>query len=157
MKISIICVGKIKKQYLVEFNQDYLKRLNKYCNISVVELKDETLKDDSEQGILRLLKTEESLILKYLKPDSYKICMAVEGKQFTSPELALKLETIFNSYSHIQFIIGGSYGLSDDIKKMCNELISVSKMTFPHQVIRGMLLEQIYRGFKINNNETYHK
>ncbi len=157
MKISLICVGKIKKKYVKEFIDDYMKRCNKYSKIEIIELKDEVLKDESEQGTLNLLNEEEKRISKYLQENSYKICLAIEGKSVSSEEFAKVIETGFNNNAHIQFIIGGSYGISENLKKLCDVKISFSKMTFPHQLMRGYLLEQIYRSFKINNNESYHK
>ncbi len=157
MKVSLICVGKIKKQYVKDFIEDYTKRCKKYSKIEIIELKDEVLKDESEQGIENLLLEEDKKIRKYLQDGSYKICMAIEGKSVGSEEFAKVIETGFNNNAHIQFIIGGSYGISENLKKLCDVKISFSKMTFPHQLMRGYLLEQIYRGFKINNNESYHK
>lgn len=157
MKVSIISVGKLKKGYLSDFCQDYEKRLSKYCKLEMFEVKDEVLRDNSDLGIQILLTKEEEKIRKYLAPSSFKICLAIEGKKLTSEKFAKLIDDSFASKSHIQFIIGGSYGISDSIKKECDFKISFSDMTFPHQVIKGMLLEQIYRGFKINNNETYHK
>lgn len=157
MKISIICVGKIKKQYVKDFITDYSKRCSKYCKMEIVELKDEVLRDESEQGVLNLLAEESKKIEKKLNASAYKICLAIEGEEVSSERFADILNNGFNESAHIQFIIGGSYGISEDLKKMCDTKLSFSKMTFPHQLMRGILLEQIYRCFKINNNESYHK
>lgn len=157
MKISVISVGKIKKSYLNEFVKDYQKRLSKYTKIEIYEVRDEVLREDNQQGILKVLELEKKSILKYIDHNAYIITLAIEGEMIDSEQFASKFNKIFNSYSHIQFIIGGSYGVSEEIKKMSNELISFSKLTLPHQIIRGVLLEQIYRNFKINNNESYHK
>ncbi len=157
MRVSIICVGKIKDKYLVDMIEDYKKRLGKYCKLEIIEVKDFMLLDNSLKGVENLLKKEEDLIIKYLKADAYKVCLAIEGKLLSSENFALKLKDCFNKTSHIQFIIGGSYGVNDTLKSQCDFLMSFSKMTFTHQMIRGILLEQIYRCYKINNNESYHK
>ncbi len=157
MKISIVCVGKIKKQYVKDFISDYSKRCSKYCKMDIIELKDEVLRDDSKQGVLNLLEEEGKKIKKHLSASSYKICLAIEGEEVDSEKFAKVISTGFNKDSHIQFIIGGSYGISEEIKRSCDKKLSFSKMTYPHQLMRGILLEQVYRGFKINNNESYHK
>lgn len=157
MKIKIICVGKIKEKYLNDLNAEYIKRLNRFCKLEIREVKDLELKDESERGIENLLATEASEIRKHLQEGAFKICLAIEGKQLTSEDFASKLEDVSLYNSNIQFIIGGSYGLCKTIKKECDFMMSFSKMTFPHQLMRGILLEQVYRGFKINNNQSYHK
>lgn len=157
MKISILCVGKIKEKYLNSMIDEYRKRLSKYCDLNIYEVKDVVLKDNSVKGVEKVLDEEEKLLNKYLKADAYKVCLAIEGKQLTSEQFAQDLEGVFNKVSHIQFIIGGSYGLKESIKNQCDLKLSFSKMTFTHQMMRGILLEQIYRCYKINNNESYHK
>ncbi len=157
MKVSIICIGKIKKQYMKDFIEDYSKRCSKYCIIEIIELKDEVLRGNSEHALNNLLVSESKNIDKYLIDSAYKICLAIEGKQFTSEQFAKVLTDGFNTNAHIQFIIGGSYGISEELKNKCDRKVSFSKMTFPHQVMRGVVLEQVYRSFKINNNESYHK
>lgn len=147
--IKIICVGKIKENYLREAILEYKKRLSKYTKLEIIELEDE-----SKSNILEL---EKEKIMKYINPKDYIITLEIEGKELTSIELANKISNIFITNSNITFIIGGSYGLHDEIKKISNLSLSFSKLTFPHQLFRVMLLEQIYRAFKINNNETYHK
>lgn len=147
--IKIICVGKIKENYLREAILEYKKRLSKYTKLEIIELEDE-----SKSNILEL---EKEKIMKYINPKDYIITLEIEGKELTSIELANKISNIFITNSNITFIIGGSYGLHDEIKKLSNLSLSFSKLTFPHQLFRVMLLEQIYRVFKINNNETYHK
>lgn len=144
--IKIICLGKIKENYLKEFILDYEKRINKYHKLEIVELKDE----DS------LLKEEES-ILKHLNLKDYIVTLEIEGRKLNSLELATFLDKTFISNSNITFIIGSSLGLSKNIKEISNYSLSFSNMTFPHGLFRGLLLEQIYRAFKINNHETYHK
>ncbi len=157
MKISIICVGKIKKGYMKDFIDDYCKRCSKYCKVEIIELKDEVLKDNSMQGELKLLNEEARRIEKYLQKSAFKVCLAIEGTAVSSEEFASLIDESFNESAHLQFIIGGSYGVAEEIKKQCNKLVSFSKMTFPHQMMRGVLLEQLYRSFKIKNNESYHK
>lgn len=143
--IQILCVGKIKENYLNELINDYAKRISRYHKIEIIEVKDSNIEQ------------EAILLSKYIKPNDFVIAMALEGKMYDSVEMAKLIDNIFNSYGTIDFVIGGSYGLADDIKKRANLLVSMSKMTFPHGLFRGILLEQIYRTFKINNNETYHK
>lgn len=149
--IKIITVGKIKEKYLTDAINEYLKRLNKYTKINLIEVPDENF------DITKTLETEKKSILKYVSEKDYIITMEIEGKELSSIEFAKKIDEIQISNSNICFIIGGSYGLSDEIKKMSNFKLSFSKMTFPHQLFRLILLEQIYRAYKINNNESYHK
>lgn len=144
--IKIICVGKLKEKYLIDLVEDYKTRLSKYHKIEIIELKDSNIKD------------EASLIEKNLKKEEYIISMDIKGKKYNSIEFKDKIESIFNnSINNITFIIGGSDGIDENIKRMSNELISFSDLTFPHGFFRGILLEQIYRSFKIMNNESYHK
>ena len=149
--IKIICVGKIKEKYYTDAVNEYLKRLSKYTKINLIEVKDEDF------DINKTLTKEKDSILKYIDDKDYVITMEIEGNELDSISLAKHIDNIQNNYSNITFIIGGSYGLHDDIKKRSNYKLSFSKLTFPHQLFRVILLEQIYRSFKINNNETYHK
>lgn len=149
--IKIITVGKIKEKYLTDEINEYLKRLSKYTKINLIEVPDENF------DITKTLETEKKSILKYVSEKDYIITMEIEGKELSSIEFAKKIDEIQISNSNICFIIGGSYGLSDEIKNMSNFKLSFSKMTFPHQLFRLILLEQIYRAYKINNNESYHK
>ena len=149
--IKLICVGKIKEKYLTDAINEYLKRLSKYTKINLIEVPDENF------DITKTLETEKKSILKYVSEKDYIITMEIDGKELSSIEFAKKIDEIQISNSNICFIIGGSYGLSDEIKKMSNFKLSFSKMTFPHQLFRLILLEQIYRAYKINNNESYHK
>lgn len=144
--IKIICLGKIKEKYLNDLIEDYSKRINRFHKLEIVELKDED----------NLLKEEQN-ILSHLNNKDYIITLEIEGKKMTSTEFASFIDTTFISTSNITFIIGSSLGLSDKIKKLSNYKLSFSDMTFPHGLFRGILLEQIYRSFKINNNESYHK
>ena len=142
--IKVICVGKLKEKYLVDACLEYVKRINKYTRLEIIELKD--------SDVVR----EKDEILKYINND-YIITLEIEGEMLDSPTLSRKIDNIFLNNSNITFIIGGSEGLHQDIKKISNYSLSFSKLTFPHQLFRVMLLEQIYRSFKIMNNETYHK
>lgn len=150
--IKIICVGKIKETYLKEAIKEYEKRLSKYTKLEMIEVMDEGLVEEQIA-----IKKEQEKIEKYIGPKDYVITLEIEGKSFTSIELAKKLDTIKQQAGTITFIIGGSYGLGEQIKNRSNQALSFSKMTFPHQLFRVMLLEQLYRTFKIQNHETYHK
>ena len=150
--IKIITVGSIKEKYLKDAIDEYTKRISKYTKIEIIEVKDEGLVEPQKSLIL-----EEEKILKNINEKDYIITLEIEGKELTSIELADKLDKIQIEYPNITFIIGGSYGLSQNIKDKSNFHLSFSKMTFPHQLFRVLLLEQIYRSFKINNNESYHK
>lgn len=144
--IKIICLGKIKESYLNDLIKDYEKRIGRYHKIEIIELKDE----DN-------LQKEEQSILKHLDPKDFIITLEIEGKELSSEEFAKLIDTTFITHSNITFVIGSSLGLSDSIKKQSHYALSFSKMTYPHGLFRGILLEQIYRTFKINNHETYHK
>ena len=148
--IKIVCVGKIKEKFLSLAISEYLKRLSKYTKIDIVQVADEA---NAEKA----LKVEGEKILSKIKPDEYVIALDISGESISSIEFAKKIDSVFNNYSKLTFVIGGSYGLSSLIKKRSNYLLSFSKMTFPHQMFRVILLEQIYRAYKINNNESYHK
>lgn len=147
--IKIICIGKLKEDYLKKAMEEYKKRITKYSKIEMIELEDES------NG--NILEKEKTKILKYINEKDYVITLEIDGSSIDSMELSKKIESIYLSYSNITFIIGGSYGLHDDIKKRSNYALSFSKLTFPHQLFRVMLLEQIYRSFKIMHHETYHK
>ena len=150
--IKIITVGSIKEKYLKDAIEEYVKRISKYTNIEIIEVKDEGLVEPNKSLIL-----EEEKILKHINDKDYIITLEIEGKELSSTELAATLDKITLEASTITFIIGGSYGLSQKIKDKARLHLSFSKMTFPHQLFRVLLLEQIYRAFKINNNESYHK
>lgn len=147
--IKIICIGKLKEDYLKKAMEEYKKRITKYSKIEMIELEDES------NG--NILEKEKTRILKYINEKDYVITLEIDGSSIDSMELSKKIESIYLNYSNITFIIGGSYGLHDDIKKRSNYALSFSKLTFPHQLFRVMLLEQIYRSFKIMHHETYHK
>ena len=150
--IKIITIGSIKEKYLKEAIDEYKKRISKYTNLEIIELKDEGLVEES-----KAMKLEAEKIEKHLNDKDYIITLEIEGKEYNSVEFAEKLRNIQIENSNIVFIIGGSYGLADSIKDKAKMHLSFSKMTFPHQLFRVLLLEQIYRAFKINNNESYHK
>ena len=150
--IKIICIGKIKEQFYRDAIEEYLKRLSKYTKLELIELND--INSDNTNIILE---KERDEILSKIKEKDYIITLEIEGKELDSIELSNKINELQINNSNITFIIGGSYGIHQDIKNMSNYKLSFSKLTFPHQLFRVMLLEQIYRSFKILNNETYHK
>ena len=158
VSINIICVGKLKEKYLKEAILEYSKRLSKYCNFNIIELQDEKLPEKINKKLIDETKNKEGKkILDSIKKDSYTIALDLKGKQYKSEEFAEKIENIkLRGFSNINFIIGGTLGISQEVLNNCNELICFSKMTFPHQLIRVFLLEQLFRAFKITNNETYH-
>lgn len=149
--ITIITVGKIKEKYIREGIDDYLKRLSKYTKIELIELEDESFDK------VKTLKKEADKILKKINPKSFIVTLEIDGKELSSIELSELIEKTTITHSNITFIIGGSYGLDDEIKKLSNYKLSFSKMTFPHQLFRLLFLEQLYRSYKIINNEEYHK
>lgn len=158
LNIQIICVGKVKETYLKEAILEYSKRLSKYIKLDILELPDEKIPDKINDNIIDTIKTKEcNNIINHLKKDSYIIALDLKGKEFSSEEFSKNLDKISMENSHITFIIGGSLGLTKDLLNMCNQKICFSKMTFPHQLIRVFLLEQIFRAFKISNGETYHR
>ena len=148
--IKIICVGKIKEKYLKEAIQEYSKRLSKYTKLEIIELPDEPVFEKAK-------KVEAERIIKHIKDNDYIITLEIEGNKLSSEELSKKIETTLITNSNITFIIGGYYGLDESIKERSNYKLSFSNLTFPHQLFRVILLEQIYRSFKIINNENYHK
>lgn len=159
MNIQIICVGKLKEKYWTDAVSEYRKRLSRYCSMEIVELKESRLPDKASQADEENVKVEEGrAILKAVKDGTFVITLEILGKQLSSPELAEKLETLsLDGKSNVAFIIGGSLGLSAEVSKRSDFKLSFSKMTFPHQMMRVILLEQIYRSFKIIKHETYHK
>lgn len=158
LTINIICVGKLKEKFFVEAVQEYSKRLSKYCKLNIIELNDESIPNNASEAQLQTVKEKESKkILEKFPKDSHIIALDLTGKTYTSEQFSEKIENLKISTSSITFVIGGSLGLTQDLLSKCNEKISFSKMTFPHQLIRVFLLEQIFRAFKIANNETYHR
>ncbi len=158
LHIDIVCVGKIKEKYLQDAISEYTKRVSKYCILKIVELPDLKIPNNCSISECNNIKSlEGNNIISHLKKQSYIFCLDLKGKQYSSEEFSKKIEDITRFNSHITFIIGGSLGVSDDVLSNSKELICFSKMTFPHQLIRVFLIEQIYRAFKIMNNEAYHK
>lgn len=159
MKIQIICIGKLKEKYWTDAVNEYSKRLSRFCDLEITELKESKLPDKaSEAQEQAVIEEEGKTILKHVKDGSYVISLEILGKNLTSVELAEKMEELpLMGKSHVTFIIGGSLGLSRDVSKRADFKLSFSKMTFPHQMMRVILLEQVYRAFKINKNEAYHK
>jgi len=150
--IKIICVGKIKEKYLKDAIEEYQKRISKYTKLEIIELQ-----DINNDNVNIILEKEKDFILNKINDKDYVITLEIEGKELSSIELSKKIDNIFLTNSNITFIIGGSYGLHNEIKERSNFKLSFSKLTFPHQLFRVMLLEQIYRSYKILNNESYHK
>ena len=159
MNIQIICIGKLKEKYWTEAINEYTKRLSRFCTLQITELKESRLPDKASAAEEQLVKQEEGReILKAIKPGTYVITLEILGKMLDSPQLADKLAQLsLEGKSNLAFVIGGSLGLSEEVSKRADFKLSFSKMTFPHQMMRVILLEQIYRAFKINRNETYHK
>lgn len=150
--IKIVCVGKIKEKYFKDAINEYIKRIGKYTKLEIIEIN-----DLDRLNIADILKKEGEAILKHIKDRDYVVTLEIEGIKMNSIELASKIDNMFFKNSNITFVIGGSYGLSDEVKNRSNFKLSFSDFTFPHQLFRVILLEQIYRSFKINNNESYHK
>ena len=157
LNINIECKKKIKEKYLKDAISEYLKRLSKYCKLNIIEIADEPIPSNLSDKLAENIKNiEGTKILNNIK-NSYIISLDLRGKEYSSEQFAEKLDSITLQSSSITFVIGGSLGLSSEVIHSSNELICFSKMTFPHQLIRVFLLEQIFRAFKINNNETYHR
>ena len=158
MNVTIICVGKLKEDYLKSAISEYQKRLSRFADFEIIEVPDQKIPDNASKKIEeQILNKEGELILSKIKNNSYVIAMCVEGKLISSEELADEIKNISMQSSNITFIIGGSLGLSQDVKTRANNRISFGKITLPHQLMRVVLSEQIYRAFKINANEAYHK
>ena len=159
MKITLITVGKIKEKYLKDASAEYSKRLSRYCKLEIVEVADEKTPDNASDTVEDAIRDKEGeRILKYIKEDAYVITLEIAGKMLTSEEMAEKIDKLgVQGTSHIIFIIGGSIGLGRVILKRSDYALSFSKMTFPHQLMRVILLEQIYRSYRIINHEPYHK
>ena len=159
MKITLITVGKIKEKYLKDAIAEYSKRLSRYCKLEIVEVADEKTPDNASATVEDAIRDKEGeRIRKYVKEDAYVITLEIAGKMLTSEEMAEKIEKLgVQGTSHIIFIIGGSIGLGKEILKRSDYALSFSKMTFPHQLMRVILLEQIYRSYRIINHEPYHK
>ena len=158
-RVTVLCVGKLKEKYWTEAVNEYQKRLSRYCRIRISELKEERLPENASPADEEGVRVAEGRnILKAVSRDSFVIALDIGGKQLSSEQLAHKLDTLAaGGRSDIDMIIGGSLGLSDEVKRRADFRLSFSPMTFPHQMMRVILLEQIYRAFKINRNEPYHK
>ena len=159
MNIQIIAVGKLKEKYLKDGINEYLKRLQSYAKVEIIEVADEKEPANASLADERIVKAKEAdRIKKFLKEDTYLIALAIEGQMLSSEQLADKLDKLaLSGKSHITMIIGGSLGLDENLLKQANMLLSFSKMTFPHQLMRMILVEQIYRSYRINKGEPYHK
>ena len=159
MKITILCVGKIKEKFYRDAIAEYEKRLSRYCKLEMIEVADEKTPDNASEQVEKQIKDKEAERMeKYLSADAYVFALAIEGKQLDSVELSEKIEHLgVGGVSHIIFVIGGSLGMADSILKRADFLLSFSKMTFPHQLMRVVLLEQVYRAYRIMNHEPYHK
>nr|WP_330399827.1 23S rRNA (pseudouridine(1915)-N(3))-methyltransferase RlmH [Peptostreptococcus faecalis] len=159
IKISIVCVGKIKEKYISLGIDEFKKRLSKYCKLEIIEVDDEKAPENLSDKEAELIKNKEGeVILSKIKQNSYVIALALDGKKISSPKFASEINKItVSGKSHICFVIGGSLGLSKEVLNISNYKLSFSDMTFPHQLMRLILLEQVYRCFRINNNEPYHK
>lgn len=156
IKVKIVCVGKIKESYLNSGIAEYLKRLSGYCNAQIVEVKDEKITNSNSEE--KIKEIEGNRILEKICDKDYVLLLDLKGKQIDSLELAEKIDSLISKgIGNYVFVIGGSLGVSENVRKRADFLLSFSKLTFTHQMIRLVLLEQIYRVFKINNNETYHK
>ena len=159
MKISLITVGKIKEKYLKDAIAEYSKRLSKYCKLEIIEVADEKTPDQASKVVENGIRTKEAeRIMKYIKEDSYVVTLEIQGKMLSSEELASKIDQLgIQGKSHITFVIGGSIGLGEAVLKRSDFALSFSKMTFPHQLMRVILLEQVYRSYRIITGEPYHK
>ena len=159
MKVTLITVGKLKEKYLKDAIAEYQKRLGRYSKLSILEVADEKTIEGASEALERQIKDKEGeRLLKVLKDDSYVVALAIDGKKYDSVGLAKQLETLaVEGKSHLQFVIGGSLGLSEQVLKRADLKLSFSDLTFPHQLMRVILLEQIYRSYRIINKEPYHK
>ena len=158
LKVKVICIGKLKEKYLREAQAEYLKRLGAFCKAEVIELPEAKLPDNPSEALINDgLKKEAKKILAEIPKGAYVYSLCIEGKSVSSEELASKVEENTGNTSNVVFIIGSSFGLDEEVKRQSSFKLSFSKMTFPHQLARIMLLEQIYRAFSINNNTKYHK
>ncbi len=158
LNVNLICVGSLKEKFFSDAVNEYKKRLSRYCKFNIIELPEEKISDQETQSAIEktLFKEGERILQKISKSD-YVIAMCIEGKQLSSEELSSKLSDVSMTSGTLDFVIGGSWGLSDDVKRRADFKLSVSKMTFPHQLFRVMLCEQIYRAFSITANAKYHK
>lgn len=159
MKITLLTVGKIKETYLKNAIEEYRKRLSKYCKLEMIEVADEKTPDQASEAVENGIREKEGeRLLKHIRDDAFVITLEIQGSQLTSEELAVKVEKLaVSGTSHIIFVIGGSIGLGREVMKRSDYALSFSRMTFPHQLMRVVLLEQIYRSYRIIQGEPYHK
>ena len=159
MKITVLTVGKIKEKYLRDAIAEYTTRLSRYCKLEIIEVADEKTPDNASENAEEMIRQKEAeRLLKYIREDAYLITLEIGGKQLTSEEFSEKIEKLgIQGTSHIIFVIGGSIGIGKEVLKKSDYALSFSKMTFPHQLMRVILLEQIYRGYRIMSGEPYHK
>ena len=159
MKITVLCVGKVKEKFFTDAIKEYSKRLSRYCKLEIVEVADEKTPDGASELVVSQIKEKEAERMeKYLPDSAYVIALAIEGKKLTSEKLAEKIDSLgISETSHLVFLIGGSLGMSDRLLKRADYLLSFSDMTFPHQLMRVILLEQVYRSYRIIHGEPYHK
>lgn len=158
MKVTLICVGKIKEKFYREAIKEYEKRLSSYIKLTTIEINDEKVKVENDSEIKISMVKEGNNILSKIKDTQFVITLEILGENLTSEKLAQKIEHLaITGHSDVVFVIGGSYGLSDEVKRRSNYALSFSKMTFPHQLMRVVLLEQVYRAYRIINNQSYHK
>ena len=159
-KVNILCIGKIKEKYFAQAIDEYAKRLQAFCKLRIIELAEEKIRDNNPNSaqIAEVLQAEGKRIMQKISPSDYVIALCIEGKLRTSEELAGTLNTLaVTGRSTVDFVIGGSYGLSDEVKAAADEKLSMSRMTFPHTMARMILAEQIYRAYEIASNGKYHK
>jgi 23S rRNA (pseudouridine1915-N3)-methyltransferase len=159
MRITLVTVGKIKEKYLKDAIAEYSKRLGKYCKLEIIEVADEKTPENASTTVEDMIRQKEGeRILKYIKEDAYVVALAIDGQMLSSEKLAEKIKLLgIQGTSHIAFIIGGSIGLSQEVLSRAHYQLSFSKMTFPHQLMRVILLEQVYRSYRIITGEPYHK
>jgi len=158
-KITLLTVGKVKEQYLREGIAEYVKRLSRYCKLEIIEVEDEKTPDDASAALEDQIKRKEGeRLIRYIPDESYVFALAIEGNQYDSVSFSKEIDNLaMRGKSHLVFVIGGSLGLHESIIKRANALLSFSKMTFPHQLMRMIFLEQLYRAYRISNKEPYHK
>lgn len=158
LNINIICIGKLKEKYLKDAVAEYSKRMQTLCKFSIIELNEDRISEKpSDSEIMKVICKEGESIIEKINKNSYTFSMCIEGRELSSSQLSEKIEEISFEHSTVNFIIGGSYGLSDEVKNISDFKLSMGKMTFPHQLARVMLCEQIYRAFQISKNTQYHK
>ena len=158
LNVTLLCVGKLKEAYWRDACAEYEKRLGAFCRLEIVQLKEERLAENPTDGEIRTaLEKEAAQILRQIPPKAYRIALCVEGKQLSSEELSVRLAQIAETHGEVCLIIGSSFGLADSVKEACDLRLSVSRLTFPHQLMRVLLLETVYRSFQIQKGTRYHK